>query len=443
MGNIVCSLITFILEAILIWQYADRLFTPKQSQLGRFLVLCALYIVLFFGFFFESPWINASLTLLVDFIFFATLYKIKWYTAFFHAVILLGIMSINELIVYNIIAFFSPGFFTSSFYWRNMILHTIFSKALSFIVIHILIYLLKGRRESSQPQGKSFYLLTLLPATTAFIVTILITINEAVSIPDSLQWMSWIGAIFMLAANVLVFILYWYEQKKSSEFSEMKLLLERESSSAEYYEMLLSQNENQRILIHDMKKHLQSISFLNQKQEQKEIDEYIRRLIDSYDLQQSSRLCDNEMLDMILHRYSQLCKDESIAFHADVRSGSTQFITNSDLTSLFCNLLDNALEASAGLPKAFIEMQMEARANTPFVTLTVRNSCLENPFSSDNQLITHKSNKQRHGLGIKSIQKVVKQYGGEMGMYYDEKEQTFHTNILLRQLKEHRTNRRK
>lgn len=48
----------------------------------------------------------------------------------------------------------------------------------------------------------------------------------------------------------------------------MQLLLQRESDSAKYYEMLLSQNENQRILIHDIKKHLQSIELLNAKMNQ-------------------------------------------------------------------------------------------------------------------------------------------------------------------------------
>lgn len=37
------------------------------------------------------------------------------------------------------------------------------------------------------------------------------------------------------------------------EFTEMQLLLQQESDSARYYEMLHLQNENQRILIHDMK----------------------------------------------------------------------------------------------------------------------------------------------------------------------------------------------
>lgn len=435
MGSIVCSFITFLLESILLWQYAGHLFMPKTPKRQRILLLCILYTVCFFGFFLGSVWINLFLTLSTYFIFFITQHKIKWYTAIFHAFILIGIMTSNELAAYHIISAFSTDFNAGPYYWRNMILHSIFSKSLSFLVIHVLIYFLKERKESNQTQGKIFYLLTFLPVATTFTAVTFLLLDMAVAIPLPLQEMSWIGSVLMLIANILVFVLYWYDQKKSAEFSELKLLLEREANSMEYYKMLLSQNENQRILIHDIKKHLQSISFLNQKQEQKEIDNYIQRLMDSSDLQEFSRLCDNEMLNMILLRYSSLCKDKNIAFHADIRSGSTKFISDTDLTSLFCNLLDNAMEASADLPEAFIEIRMETRANTPFVTLTARNSCRENPFSPDNKLITRKPDKQRHGLGIKSIQKAVRQYDGEMGMYYDDEEQAFHTNIMLRQPK--------
>lgn len=52
---------------------------------------------------------------------------------------------------------------------------------------------------------------------------------------------------------------------------EMQLLLQKEANSAEYYQMLLSQNENQNILIHDIKKHLQSIDLLNDKKEHDKI----------------------------------------------------------------------------------------------------------------------------------------------------------------------------
>ena len=46
-----------------------------------------------------------------------------------------------------------------------------------------------------------------------------------------------------------------------------------------------------------------------------------------------------------------------------------------------------------------------------------------------------KQNKERHGFGIKSINKVVQQYQGNLEMYYDITSGTFHTLITLKDLK--------
>lgn len=81
-----------------------------------------------------------------------------------------------------------------------------------------------------------------------------VSIGESVLLPSSLDWMVTMGAVLLLAANLLMFEINRYHQKKSMEFTEMQLLLQKESDSAQYYKMLNVQNENQRILIHDIKK---------------------------------------------------------------------------------------------------------------------------------------------------------------------------------------------
>ena len=163
----------------------------------------------------------------------------------------------------------------------------------------------------------------------------------------------------------------------------MQLLLQKESNSTEYYEMLRLQNENQRILIHDIKKHLHSIDVLNQQKEHDKIDAYLHQLICSSDLKESARLCDHAMLNSILCRYMQQCTDSHIAFHADIRSGTTDFIADNDLTSLFCNLLDNAVKAAETIPESFIEISAGKKGKTPFTVLTVINSCRTNPFTTE------------------------------------------------------------
>ena len=125
-------------------------------------------------------------------------------------------------------------------------------------------------------------------------------------------------------------------------------------------------------------------------------------------------------------------RDRHIAFHADIRSNTTTFLSDSDVTSLFCNLLDNAVEASQRIKDPYIEISATQREHTPFIIITIINSCACNPFSPNGELVSSKPDPQAHGFGIKSIEKIVHNYNGNMQMYYDGETFTFHTIIMLK-----------
>ena len=132
-------------------------------------------------------------------------------------------------------------------------------------------------------------------------------------------------------------------------------------------------------------------------------------------------------------RYKRQCNNMGIAFTADIRSGVLNYMSDSDLTSLFCNLLDNATEAAGKVPDSYIEVNICKRENTPFVLITVVNSCRVNPFSnSGGKLISTKPDKHAHGFGTKSIKSICKKYNGDIQMYYNEESLTFHTVITIR-----------
>jgi sensor histidine kinase regulating citrate/malate metabolism len=234
--------------------------------------------------------------------------------------------------------------------------------------------------------------------------------------------------------NLLVFGINQYIQKKSHEFTNMQLQLQKESDSVQYYEMVLSQNENQSILIHDIKKHLQSIKLLNEKGEASKINSYINQLMEASDLKETAKICDNDMLNAILCRYQRQCNDKHINFNTDIRSGSVNNIYHHDLTSLFCNLLDNAVESAENIPDSFIELTVQRKEISPFIIIIVINSSRNAPvYDHDGLPISHKLDKKRHGFGLKSIRKIINQYNGDLQMYYDGDSGTFHTIITLKQ----------
>ncbi len=431
--NIWCFF-SFLTEAIILWQYTSTLFTTKRSAKREFTILCGLYFILFFASLFNSKLMNVSLYFVFNFVFLITGYYMNAYSAFFHSSILTSVMILCEVMVYYIIRYFSPHFFERGENFHFLALFAIFSKLMFFTVIFILLHFLKGRQNQDDRPDKSAFLLALIPITSVFVMITFTKISDSCDLSPILNWMLTLSAVFLLTINLLIFGIEQYNRKKSLEFTEMQLLLQKESDSTQYYEMLLSQHENQSILIHDIKKHLQSINMLNEKREHDKINLYIHELMKSSDLKEVSQLCDHEILNAILTRYKRNCLDKHIAFHADIRSGIIEFIVDADITSLFCNLLDNAIEAAEHIPDSFIEISAYRRERTPFVVITVVNSSRKNPFDEQSGILnTTKANKRKHGFGIKSIRKIVVKYHGNIQMYYNNATLTFHTIITLKQ----------
>ena len=184
-----------------------------------------------------------------------------------------------------------------------------------------------------------------------------------------------IGAILLLLMNLLVFNIYAHSQKRNQIFTEMQLLLQKEHDLSEYYQTLLKQNENQRILIHDIKSHLYSISLLNEQNEHEKIDTYIQQLTQSPALGSTAHICDNKLLNLILYQYQQQCIEKKIDFQSDIRNSVIDSMEENDITSLFCNLLDNAVESAENMEDSYIELTIDKRISTPFTIITLVNSC--------------------------------------------------------------------
>lgn len=424
---------TFVTEAVILWQYSSNLFTARRRQGILFATLFLFYFALFAVSLLKYTWLNMALYFVMNFMFLLTMYDLKWYTALFHSAVIAGVMGMCELIVYSAMKSFSPHSLTESGQPEDMVIFIIFSKMIFFTIVYILIHLFKGQQAYNQKQDRSVLLLIFIPIASVFIMVTLVSVSDAFPLSPLFEGMVTLSAFFLLISNLLVFGINRYNLKKSMEFTQMQLLLQKESDSAEYYEMLRLQNENQRILIHDIKKHLHSIDMLNRQKEHDKIDAYLHRLIRSSDLKESARLCEHEMLNAILCRYMRQCTDSHIAFHADIRSGTTDFIADNDLTSLFCNLLDNAVQAAKDIPEAFIEISAGRKEKTPFTVLTVINSCRTDPFTRENGEPTIRiPRSHNHGFGLKSIRKIVAKYNGAMQIYYHTDTLTFHTILTLK-----------
>ncbi len=433
MDIIIFYIIVYFIEAIILWQYCTNIFFSKFSNYKTCFFAIILYIIPCLIMFQKNIWLNLFTFLFSNFIYIILFFETKCFSALFHSTITTLIMSASELVVTGFMSNLTYDFFDGMSDLGNASIFATLSKILYFFMLQILLHFFVKSKEIKQPYNRGISLLTIVPVFTTVIALSFASISLDIKLSDIHNYLIAISAILMLIINLIVFSIYNYNQQKGKEFMELQLQLQKEYDSAEYYKMLNEQHENQNILIHDIKKHLNSISLLNKQGEQEKVANYIERIIHSSDLRDSVRMCDNTILNAILSRYLRKCQDAHISFRTDIRSGCADFLSDEDLTSLFCNLLDNAYESACKQKNSFIEINMERKEHTAFTLLTMTNSCWSDPFDPNTkQLISTKKDTLRHGFGIKSIKRILKKYNGDIQMYYDKEHITFHTIIMLK-----------
>ena len=428
----ICYIIIFIFEACILLQYCKNLFSPKYTWKREIPVLFFSYSLLFFFSLYDSFWINFLAFFIINFLYIFFMYQAKWLTAFFHAFIITIIMVLSEVGILILLSYFIPDFYDNGTYFRNVIILSVPSKILYFLILQSISLFIKKRKTRELSSDQSTLFLVVFPLISGFIALVLTTVCMNVSLSLLLDIMITISVIFLLAFNIFLAWFHTFIQEKNQKFLKMQIRLQKEYDTVKYFDALRKQDEKQKILIHDIRKHLMSIAELNEKKETQKIASYIEQIVQSSDLQSSVRSCDNDLLNTILFRFKQQFKELGISFITNIQSNCIDFLPEYDMTALFCNLLENALDATRNLTNSFIELSVSARSSNE-VIITMINSCQKDPFSGKGRhLVSTKKNTWRHGYGLTSIQHVIDQFGGSSRLYFNENDSTFHSIIILK-----------
>ena len=190
----------------------------------------------------------------------------------------------------------------------------------------------------------------------------------------------------------------------------------------QYLDLLEKKNQQMQILAHDYKNHLAAIRELS---DNGQVAEYIDNMTSEIKSSNGTSHSGNHTLDIIISKYVTECELKHIAFDFDTKLSNLGFVDDFDLVTILGNVLDNALEAAEKSREKTISLSTK-RVNT-YDTLIVTNSCDAAP---DKNLKTSKK-KGTHGLGLKSVEKTIKKYGGDFEWEYNETDKTFTITIML------------
>lgn len=175
-----------------------------------------------------------------------------------------------------------------------------------------------------------------------------------------------------------------------------------------YYQDRLQEEEKVRSVYHDLKNHL--LILQAQSGDSQETQRSVRELQEQIRGFENYCHTGNAMLDIIIRDKAKAAQEKQIDFSASVQFQDGGFIELLDISAIFGNALDNAIEASEKLPKEQRLITVKGGRIRDMLSIVVMNNTVaEVPFT----LKTDKEEKNMHGFGLGNIKKAVEKYDGQ------------------------------
>ena len=287
-------------------------------------------------------------------------------------------------------------------------------------ICYVLMYRIVRKADLNHVEatGKTQVLAALLIVTFAIIISNFAG-AEAREGSNLLKGLLCLYSFFLGALGIFVEFYQVYYQRMKSERNILQQLLYQESQQ---YQREKETANLIHIKYHDLKHQLHILESQYGPEHLKDM----RRAIDEYD---TFFHTGNPALDTILTMKSYACASNGIQFTCMADGTKLNQLSETDVYSLFGNVLDNAIEAVSQLEPQRRMISMNVMPKNGFLFIHCENYCDEKPEFVNGVPQTTKADKDYHGVGTQSLQMLAERYHGSCSFSSDQA--IFKTDIVL------------
>lgn len=226
-------------------------------------------------------------------------------------------------------------------------------------------------------------------------------------------------------------LFFLYFTKFTEENGQLKLklnLLEQQSDlQYEYYAAQEYRYEESIKILHDVNKHLKMIKEIYETEKANEARKYadeIEQMLKPLSIQEYTN---NIILNILLNDKKRSASLHNIDFQLDIGQVDIGFMEPIEITTLFGNLLDNAIEAARDVSEKSRFIKIRVDSYNDFVVIHISNSSRDKCKWNSGKPISRKG--KNHGIGILNAESVVKRYNGSLLL--EENKGVFCCNIIF------------
>lgn len=383
----------------IVWQVCSILdLTRKPSYI---MLLVSVLVVLLVAFNYEGPLVKRFV--------FAIVYNSVWMLMEFIVVFAFMVMGMD--------------------YAEQELLGSLFSKLLLLLLVKALKHFFCNEKIQELPHSYNMGLL-LIPLGSMFVVYTSFVMSA--DHPKALYtFWSFISFLIMLIINILIFTIYL----KLSEDLELRQKNVVYKQEIDLYNKHIEEKQNSMLEFrkarHDLKNQLIYLLQLSENEEYIELQQFLEKLIEKAPFDSLTiAKTENLIVDALINYKYTIARRFGIEFTVKLEIPMQLPFDSADLCIILGNAVDNALEANreSKIEKRYIKLKM--RMDRYNLVITVENS-FDGHINRDRngKILTGKTDRMNHGIGLDSIQKSVDKYCGIMKTRVTEK--VFLLEILL------------
>ena len=348
-------------------------------------------------------------------------YKVSWPMVFFIAAAAFSADHIASMLD-SIISLFWPKILQ---YTDTGLLNlpVLLNYTLCRILVFGLVDLLIVRKNRDVDDDSIRFAPSLLILIISLIVNLYMNIVFSNLVTERTFWLSLFNFAMNIAISLLLLLCQFAIVREGRMRTQLQIANLLRAQAREHYRISKENVEAISAKCHDLKHLLLAVRDVIDPAEYSSMME----MINSYGAEIHT---DNEVLDVIFQEKNFQCRKRGIQFTCIIDGTAVDFMGTTDQYILFGNLLDNAIEAVSQLPEGEVKnIQVTVRRDKGFVIITTENGYAGELQWDEGRLRTSKKDKQSHGYGILSIERIVHKYGGRYSISTED--QIFAMNIVL------------
>lgn len=298
------------------------------------------------------------------------------------------------------------------------LLGIIISKTLTLVLANILRVSFKKRNFHI---GTSYWILFVLIFSTS-IVTVFLIFKLSYDIESTYMYNLSILCSFGLLFSTF-FALYLYERlaKQSETIRNQKRYEEHLKMQVKHLDEMVAAQNQLRKFKHDFSNHVIGI---NSYLDEKDFDgakKYVNSLSGFIDSDKNTIITGNTPLDAIINTKKTIAESKNIEFATKIQIPPELPIDPVDISVIFGNALDNAIEACDRVNSAERIISLTLTKQNENIFCKIVNS---SPEPKKSAFKTSKADKENHGFGLENIKGTLAKYNSEPNISYSNNEFT-------------------